>query len=248
MSKKNIIINGATGNMGQEAQKAIHNDPNLNLIDCADKDDNLNNILNKHHSDIVVDLTHPSCVYKNVKTILENGNHAVVGTTGLSEKEYTELGNLASSKQLTLIICPNFAITAILMMHFSKQAAKFMQRCEIIEYHHDKKADAPSGTAIKTAELIHESAPTINNEKLNEQELRIGARGASEKNIPIHAVRIPGVIANQEVIFGNLGQSLTIRHDTISREAFMPGLLLAIKSCGKYEGLIYGLENLLDLK
>ena len=196
-------------------------------------------------SNIVVDLTHPSCVFENCKTILNNNNHAVVGTTGLTQDQLKELETIAKKQSKTIIICPNFAISAILMMRFAQEAAKFMDRCEIIEYHHDKKADAPSGTAIKTAQLINENNETINTETLNEDELIPGSRGAIVNNIPIHALRIPGVVANQEVIFGTTGQSLTVRHDTISREAFMPGLILAIKATSSYDGLIYGLENII---
>ncbi|RAP31339.1 4-hydroxy-tetrahydrodipicolinate reductase [Candidatus Marinamargulisbacteria bacterium SCGC AG-343-D04] len=244
----NIVINGSKGKMGQAAKEAIQNDPTLTLSGCADKDDNLEKVIQESNTDIVVDLTHPSCVYDNINIILNNNCHAVVGTTGLTDDQYSELEKIAQKNNKALIICPNFAISAILMMHFAKKAASFMDRCEIIEYHHDKKADAPSGTALKTAQLIHEEAPTINNPPLNEDELRSGARGATEKNIPIHAIRIPGVVANQEVIFGTQGQSLSIRHDTISREAFMPGLLLAIKACTSRPGLTYGLENILKLE
>ncbi|MAH80789.1 MAG: 4-hydroxy-tetrahydrodipicolinate reductase [Rickettsiales bacterium] len=241
----NIIINGAMGKMGQEAVKAVENDPNLVLVAKTDMNDNLKDIIIASKSNIVVDLTHPSSVFENSKIILNNNNHAVIGTTGLTDKELKELEKIAIEKNKLIIICPNFAISAILMMRFSQEAAKFMDRCEIIEYHHDKKADAPSGTAIKTAQLINEKNSTINNETLTEKELLPGSRGAIVNNIPIHAIRIPGVVANQEVIFGTTGQSLTIRHDTISREAFMPGLILAIKATATHTGLIYGLENII---
>ena len=241
----NVIINGANGKMGQEAVKAVENDPNLILVAKTDINDNLAEIITASKSNIVVDLTHPSCVFENCKTILNNNNHAVVGTTGLTQDQLKELETIAKKQSKTIIICPNFAISAILMMRFAQEAAKFMDRCEIIEYHHDKKADAPSGTAIKTAQLINENNQTINTETLNEDELIPGSRGAIVNNIPIHAIRIPGVVANQEVIFGTTGQSLTVRHDTISREAFMPGLILAIKATSSYDGLIYGLENII---
>ena len=142
------------------------------------------------------------------------------------------------------LFCINFAI-GILMMRFAEEAAKVMERCEIIEYHHNQKADAPSGTAINTAERIHKQAPNINKTLLNETQVMPGSRGVEHLNIPIHAIRLPGVVANQEVIFGAQGQTLTIRHDTISREAFMPGLLIAIKSTSSQIGLIYGLEHLI---
>ncbi len=242
----NIIINGAKGNMGEAAVEAISNDPKLKLTATLDKNDSLSETLVKSNVDVVVDLTDPSCVYTNVKTILNAKCHAVVGTTGLSESQINECGNLAKQHNKSLIVCPNFAIGAILMMKFAQQAASFMDRCEIIEYHHDKKADAPSGTAIKTAELIYNADANINQEKLNESDIIEGSRGANKHNIPIHAIRIPGVVANQEVIFGAQGQSLSIKHDTISREAFMPGLILAIKATASHTGLIYGLEHLLD--
>ena len=245
MSK--IIVNGAKGKMGIEAVKAIQNDPSLTLIADIDINDNLQETIQTTQADVVVDLTHPSAVFGNCKTILENNAHAVVGTTGLTEEHITELRNIATKHNKTIIICPNFAISAILMMQFAKEAAAFMERCEIIEYHHDKKADSPSGTAIKTAQFINENNKTINKDILNEKELIPGSRGAQVNNIPIHAIRIPGVIANQEVIFGTTGQSLTIRHDTISREAFMPGLILAIKATSSSSGLIYGLENILNI-
>lgn len=245
MSK--IIVNGAKGKMGIEAVKAIQNDPSLTLIADIDINDNLQETIKKTQADVVVDLTHPTAVFENCKTILENNAHAVVGTSGLTEKNISDLRNIATKHNKTIIVCPNFAISAILMMQFAKEAAKFMDRCEIIEYHHDKKADSPSGTAIKTAQFINENNETINKDILNEKELIPGSRGAQVNNIPIHAIRIPGVIANQEVIFGTTGQSLTIRHDTISREAFMPGLILAIKATSTTTGLIYGLENILNI-
>ena len=241
----NIIINGANGKMGQEAVKAVSNAPQLSLVAQTDVNDNLAENIKQHNAAVVVDLTHPSCVFENCKSILENNAHAVVGTTGLTQEQLTELKALATKQNKTIIICPNFAISAILMMRFAQEAAKFMDRCEIIEYHQDKKADAPSGTASKTAQLINENNNTINKETLTEEELIPGSRGANVNNIPIHAIRIPGVVANQEVIFGTTGQSLTIRHDTISREAFMPGLILAIKATSSHNGLIYGLENII---
>ena len=241
-----IIINGSKGNMGQAAVKAVQSDPSLNLIATLDKDDCLKTILKNKSVDVTIDLTHPSCVFENVQTILKNKSHAVVGTTGLSQEQLTLCDNLAKEQKKSVIVCPNFAIGAILMMRFATQAAKFFDRCEIIEYHHDKKADAPSGTAIKTAELISKSVPEINSIPLKEDELIKGARGANKNNIPIHSIRIPGVVANQDIIFGALGQSMTIKHETISRDAFMPGLILAVKAASEKKGLIYGLEHLLD--
>ena len=241
-----VIINGSKGNMGKAAIKAVNKEPSLNLIADLDKDDNLDDVLKNTPADVTIDLTHPSCVFENVQTILKNNSHAVVGTTGLSQDQLTQCDNLAKKQNKSVIVCPNFAIGAILMMRFASQAAKYFDRCEIIEYHHDKKADAPSGTAIKTAELISNSVPETNSIALKEKELIKGARGANKNNIEIHSVRIPGVVANQDVIFGALGQSMTIKHETISRDAFMPGLILAVKAAPNKKGLIYGLEHLLD--
>ena len=242
-----VIVNGANGNMGKSAVKAIQADETLTLAGVADKDDSLSKIIQSTPTDVVVDLTHPSAVYDNAHTILSHDCHAVIGTTGLQESQLSALDKLATGRNRAMIVCPNFAISAILMMQFSKQAAQLMDRCEIIEYHHDKKADAPSGTAINTAQLIAKSAPNINSEPLTETEIAPGSRGAQTHNIPIHAIRIPGIVANQEVIFGAQGQSLSIRHDTINRDAFMPGLLIAIKATTTKTGLTYGLEHLLNL-
>lgn len=239
-----VIINGALGNMGKEAVLAVNEDPNLHLCAATDKTDNLHDVIAETAADVVVDLTHPSVVYENCKTILKRA-HAVIGTTGLTESQLSELDNLAKANQRAIFVIPNFSIGAILMMRFSQEASKLMDRVEIIEYHHDKKADAPSGTAIKTAELISEANPNINSEPLNEKELITGARGGSKCNIPIHAVRLPGHVADQSVIFGALGQRLTISHDTISRKAFMPGLILCVKKIQSYQGLTYGLEHIL---
>ncbi|RAP27127.1 4-hydroxy-tetrahydrodipicolinate reductase [Candidatus Marinamargulisbacteria bacterium SCGC AG-333-B06] len=242
----NVLINGANGKMGQAAVQAVSADDTLSLVASLDKEDSLEQTLSNHSVDVVVDLTHPSCVYDHVKTILNASCHAVVGTTGLTDAQLHECGELASRKNKSLLVCPNFAIGAILLMRFSQQAAKFMDRCEIIEYHHDKKADSPSGTAIKTADLIAESHSSINQPSLKDTELIQGSRGGQKHNIPIHSIRVPGLVANQDVIFGANGETLTLKHETISRDAFMPGLLIAIKATSSHTGLTYGLENLLD--
>ena len=243
----NVIINGAKGNMGQAAVLAVSADESLTLVAELDKHDSLEEALLNHNVDVVVDLTHPSCVYDNVISILNASCHAVVGTTGLTDTQLRDCGDLAIKNQKSLMVCPNFSIGAILMMHFSQKAATLMDRCEIIEYHHDKKADSPSGTAIKTATLISDSNASINQPPLDSIDVIKGSRGGEKQGIPIHSLRLPGVVANQDVIFGSDGQRLTISHETISRDAFMPGIILAIKATSDYNGLLYGLENLLDL-
>jgi len=240
-----VLINGAKGKMGVETVKAVSNDSELELVGTIDFDDNLSQAITDLKPDVVVDFTNPDSVKGNTLTILNSGCYAVIGTTGLSEKDLMDLEIAALENKTAVLVCPNFAIGAVLMMQFAAQAAKHMPRCEIIEMHHDKKIDAPSGTAIKTAELICESNPQINVEKLKEKEIVLGSRGGNKHNIPIHAIRLPGFVANQEVIFGGLGQTLHIKHDTISRESFMPGVILSIKKAQSLKGLVYGLENLL---
>lgn len=230
----NVLINGARGKMGSEAVKAVTQDPELDLVGKAGREDTLAQMIAVTHPDVVVDLTHPSTIRENCETILNASAHAVIGTTGLSENDLSALDRLAKVQGKGIFIIPNFAIGAVLMMQFAAEAAAHLPRVEILEYHHDKKVDAPSGTAIKTAEVIAQANPDVNKMQRKDNDL-----------IPIHSIRLPGIVANQEVILGGLGQTLTIRHDTISREAFMPGLLLCIKKIGETEGLTYGLEKVL---
>ena len=240
----NIIVNGAKGKMGQEAIKAINNDKELELVGEADLGDDLGTLIKEKKAAVVIDFTQPDTRMKTVKTILSSGACGVIGTTGFSEKDLKELKNIA--KDLAVLIAPNFAIGAVLMMQFAAEEAKHLPNVEIVEYHHDNKKDSPSGTAIKTAQLINETVgktkePSVKSEEL----LKEAALGAKVGNIPIHAVRLPGFVASQEVIFGGEGQTLKIRHDSINRASFMPGVVLACKKIGKEKGLIYGLENIL---
>jgi len=242
----NVIINGSNGKMGIEAVKAVTKAPNMQVVAALDKGDNLAASITQHKADIVVDLTHPSAVKQNVTIILTNNAHAVVGTTGLSETDLNDIKTLAKKHHKAAIVCPNFAIGAILMMQLAAQAAKHLPEVEIIEYHHNQKADAPSGTAIKSAEVIAAANPNVNSRPIDEKELIPGSRGAICKNIPIHAVRLPGQVADQDILLGGLGQTLKLSHRTISREAFMPGIILCInKASSLNAGLTYGLENLL---
>lgn len=241
-----VIVNGASGKMGQASCAAIDTAADMTLVGKAGRKDDLANMIQETQANVVVDMTHPSSVKQNVTTILSNNAHAVVGTTGLTQDDLAELNTLAESKGKTCIVCPNFAIGAVLMMQFAAQAAQVMNDIEIIEYHHNKKADAPSGTALKTAELIREKAE-VNTTPLDEEETVKGARGGRHANIPIHSVRLPGVIANQDVILGGDGETLTLSHRSLSRECFMPGVLLCIRKSKDMTGVVYGLENLLSL-
>ncbi|MFH1361609.1 MAG: 4-hydroxy-tetrahydrodipicolinate reductase, partial [bacterium] len=224
--------NGANGKMGQETVKAILEAGDLELVGQNDIGDNLAESIKETGTQVVVDFTTPAVVYKNVKTILNAKAHAVVGTTGLSDGNLAEIKKLCAKNKVNCLVAPNFAIGAVLMMKFAKEAAHYMPQVEIIELHHDKKIDAPSGTAKKTAEMIKGES-----------------KGIKDKKIPIHSVRLQGLVAHQEVIFGGLGQTLTIRHDSISRESFMPGVIMAIRKISgsgkKIKGLVLGLDNLL---
>jgi len=267
MSKIKVLIIGAAGKMGKEVIKAVSKEADMQIVSAVDIKDvgvdagnltgiepigveiskDLNRELSSAKPDIALDFTHPSSVMQNIRAILDAKVHAVVGTTGISEDNLNEIKKLCSKNGVNAIIAPNFAIGAVLMMMFSKAAAKHMPRVEIIELHHDGKADAPSGTAIKTAEMILESEALKEQPepKVKEIEKIDGARGGNIDGIHIHSVRLPGLVAHQEVIFGGLGQTLSIRHDSISRESFMPGVIMAVRKVRELKGLTYGLENLL---
>jgi 4-hydroxy-tetrahydrodipicolinate reductase len=196
--------------------------------------------------DVMVDFTRPDVVESNLRIALAAGVDCVVGTTGLSEESLGELAALAP-EGTCLFFAPNFAIGAVLMMQFAEKAARFMPRAEIIELHHDKKLDAPSGTAIRTARLVaaarNESPPAPGSEtELGGME---GARGALVDGVSVHSVRLPGLVAHQEVLFGGQGQTLTLRHDSIDRTSFMPGVVLAVREVAERSGLIVGLEKLM---
>ena len=244
-----VIVNGAKGKMGAESVKAIENTNTLSLVATLDHGDNLVEAIEKHRADVVLDFTNPSSVFENTKQILNAGARPVIGTTGLSPEELDTLRDLSKETGLGVMICPNFAIGAILMMKAAEMTAKWMTDVEIIETHHQNKLDAPSGTAIKTAELIHAANPNINPnlEKLKSTELVPGARGGETQSVPIHSVRLPGFIADQSVVFGGPGQRLRITHESLNRESFMPGVILAIRHVMGVSELIYGLEHALGL-
>lgn len=261
-----VLIAGAKGRMGSEAVKMVVADPELRLVAAVDStlrdvdvgetigigkidvhfSNNLAEALDKYKPDVLVDFTTPQVVKENMLTAINHKVRCVVGTTGFSAQDIEELDRLCSEKEVGSIIAPNFAIGAILMMKFAQQAAKYMPHVEIIEMHHDRKLDAPSGTAIKTAEMIAEVRKEHKQGHPDEEEKLDGARGAFYQGFPIHSVRLPGLIAHQEVIFGSEGQTLTIRHDSIDRTSFMPGVNLAIKKVMQLNQLVYGLDKVLD--
>jgi 4-hydroxy-tetrahydrodipicolinate reductase len=213
--------------MGRTVCEAVEGAGDMELAGEADPalGKSLAEAIDELRPEVVVDFTVPDSAYENAALCLENGVHAVVGTTGITDDQLESLEQAASGSDANCFIAPNFAIGAVLMMQASRLAARHMPRCEIIELHHDQKLDAPSGTAKRTAGLI--------------------AAETGGEPPPIHSVRLPGLVAHQEVIFGGLGQTFTIRHDSIARESFMPGVLLAVRRVGELDGLVVGLEHLL---
>lgn len=240
-----VIVNGAQGKMGALTCKTIIDHPDFQLAAGLIHGDHLERAIAETKAQIVIDLTRADCVYENSLSIIKCGAHPIIGTTGLLDEEIQTLRALCEEQQLGGIIAPNFSISAILMMRFAAQAARIFPEVEIIEVHHQQKLDAPSGTALKTADMIAASRCNAKN-KLSLKELLPGARGAIHHDINIHSLRLPGVLARQQVIFGNLGETLTITHDSIDRSSFMPGIILACERVQALKTLYYGLEQLID--
>lgn len=261
-----VMVCGAYGKMGKEVLKAVHSDAQLSIVGAVDVKsdfvdvgeligvgkigvtvgDDLETVIQETRPQVMVDFTNPEAVMGNIRTAIKNGVCPIVGTTGLSEKDIEEVRELTNKTKVNAIISPNFSVGAILMMKLSQEAARYFPHVEIIELHHDQKLDAPSGTALRTAELIAVKRGVMRQGNPNEFEKLSGARGGDMDGIRLHSVRLPGYVAHQEVIFGGLGQTLVIRHDSISRESFMPGVVLACKKVLTVNGLIYGLENIMD--
>jgi 4-hydroxy-tetrahydrodipicolinate reductase len=243
----NVMVIGAKGNMGRASVQAIENDPQLTCVAQCDIDSDINTELSQKKPHVVLDFTHPSSVFSNARLILSAGCSAVIGTTGLTQVQLTDLDVLAKANGTGILVCPNFAIGAVLMMQFAAKASEYLNAVDIIEYHHPYKADAPSGTAIKTADMIYDHTPTVNGQfgHFKHTESVAGSTGGFYKNIPIHSIRMDSYIASQEVLLSSPGQRLTIRHDSMDRMSFMPGVCLALKKAPGVQGLVYGLENLL---
>lgn len=258
---------GACGKMGSEVVRAVTSQDDMELVGAVDVVGNGEDIgrlvgleplgvqvtsdllecLRSVDATHAIDFTAPNTVKANTVTMLDAGVRPVVGTTGLSETDIAELQELAEQRGLGGVIAPNFAIGAVLMMRFAVQASKYFPSVEIIELHHDRKLDAPSGTAIRTAEMIVTAGLKPTARGIHETESLAGARGGALEGVRIHSVRLPGLIAHQEVILGNEGQTLTIRHDSMSRTSFMPGVILAIRRVTDMSRLVYGMESLLEL-
>ena len=260
-----VMVSGACGRMGQAVLKAVIEDSELELVGAVDLaggadagelvglgkngvivGTDLEAVIDASSPEVMVDFTRPDVVYANAVKAIKKGVSPVIGTTGLSDEEKAELAELSKANNTPVFIAPNFAIGAVLMMLMARQAAKYMPEVEIIELHHDKKLDAPSGTALQTAAMISEVRKAHVQGNSEETEKVAGARGADVDGMRIHSVRLPGYVAHQEVIFGGLGQTLTIRHDSLNRESFMPGVCLACKKVRNLEGLVIGLDKIMD--
>lgn len=239
-----VIVNGASGKMGSLACQAIQSHSELQLVASLGRHDNLEGVIQETHAQVVVDLTRADCVFNNSQVIIKAGAFPVIGTSGLVENQIQILAAMCEEKHTGGIIVPNFSIAAVLMMRFAKEAAQFFPEVEIIEAHHQQKLDAPSGTALKTAEMIS-SARKEKKAILKIKELVPGARGALHEDVSIHSIRLPGVLAKQQVIFGNSGETLMISHETIDRASFMPGVVLACQKVSSLKKLYYGLEHIL---
>lgn len=248
-----VAVSGAKGRMGREVVAAVSESPDLRLVAQADAGDDLSALLAAARPVCLVDFSVPEAVLGNIETALAARVVPIVGTTGLSPDDISRVRALCRRHRLGALVAPNFALGAVLLMQFSQMAARFFPDAEIIEMHHEQKLDAPSGTAAKTAEMI---ADGRKNGKATEMptdafEKIAGARGGKGAgNVPVHSVRLPGFVASQMVIFGGPGQTLTLRHDSIDRKSFMPGVLLAVRHApilARNGGeLVYGLEHLLE--
>ena len=239
-----VIVNGAKGRMGKEAINAINNDAQLELVAGCDQQDDLAAVIKQTGAQVVVDLTAASAGYNNTQTIIKAGACPVIGTSGFQAEQVEALLALAKKHQRGGLIAPNFSIGAVLMMQFSAQAARYFPDVEIIEAHSPQKEESPSGTGIRTAELIA-AARIKKPNTYADKELIEGARGATLNEVNIHSLRLPGIVAQQTVFFGGVSETLKIEHNSQHRESFMPGICLACKEVIKRQELVYGLEHLM---
>ena len=259
-----VVVQGALGRMGREVVNALCREPGMQVVGAVELQvsedslplpdssgmvpfsSNLDYILTSCQPDVLVDFTTAQATMPAVRVAVRQGVNLVIGTTGLTPDEISEIDRLSKAHQIGAVVAPNFALGAVLMIHLAKVAAKYLDYAEIIELHHHLKADSPSGTALSTAKAMAKARgkPFY---RPPEQRQTSNSRGEQVEGVTIHSVRLPGLLAHQEVILGALGQTLSIRHDTIGRECYIPGVILAIKEVVKHRGLIYGLDALLNL-
>ncbi|MCM1981807.1 4-hydroxy-tetrahydrodipicolinate reductase [Lyngbya confervoides] len=267
-----VIVNGAAGKMGREVVKAVTQAEDMTLFAAIDHNPQVQGLdvgtlvgmgeqdlfitqeleptlaaaVQSHRQTVMVDFTHPSSVYHNVRAAIAYGVRPVVGTTGLSEEQIKDLAEFADKADVGCLIIPNFSIGMVLLQQAAVQASQYFDHVEIIELHHNQKADAPSGTALQTAQMLSELGKTYNPPQVEEKEHFPGARGSKVgEQIRVHSVRLPGLIAHQEVLFGAPGQIYTLRHDTSDRACYMPGVLLSIRKVIELQTLVFGLEKLI---
>ncbi len=243
-----VGVLGSKGKVGATMVQAVQDAEDLTLSAEVDAGDPLS-LLSDNKTEVVIDFTHPDVVMDNLKFLIDNGIHAVVGTTGFTDERLEQVRAwLAAKSDVAVLIAPNFAIGAVLSMHFARQAAPFYESVEVIELHHPHKADAPSGTAARTAALIAEARKDLPPSPDATTTSLPGARGADVDGVPVHSVRLAGLVAHQEVLFGTAGETLTIRHDSMDRTSFVPGVLLAVRRVAEHPGLTVGIESLLNLQ
>lgn len=260
-----VIVNGALGRMGQEVARAVLADSDLRLVGAVETSapqpyfpveeypdlipfsSDVGHLIEVTCPDVVVDFTHADVAIETARIALPLKVAMVIGTTGISEESLTEIRDLCAVNGVGAFLAPNFSLGAVLLMHLARIASRFFENAEIVEMHHDKKLDAPSGTALATARAMVEARGRQFVHPLTEKEVLSGVRGGEMDGIAIHSVRMPGIIATQEVLFGGKGQALLLRHDATSRESYMPGVILAIKEVMKVRTLVVGLDKLMGL-
>ncbi|MEV4976482.1 4-hydroxy-tetrahydrodipicolinate reductase [Streptomyces scopuliridis] len=249
MSKLRVAVLGARGRIGAEAVRAVEAADDLELVAALGRGDKLETLVDTG-AQVVVELTTPASVMGNLDFCVRHGIHAVVGTTGWTDERLAQLSTtLAASPETGVLIAPNFSIGAVLTMKFSETAARYFESVEIVELHHPNKVDAPSGTAVRTAQLIAAARAAAGSAPQPDATVTAldGARGADVDGVPVHSVRLRGLLAHQEVILGGEGETLTVRHDSLHHSSFMPGILLGVRRVVSAPGLTFGLEHFLDL-
>lgn len=268
MRQIRVIVSGAAGRMGRAAVRTIAAQQDMAVAGALGHtrsvsedaglvagigglslpiETDLETLLDRAEADVLVEFAPGAVAVEHARAAIPRGVRPVIGATGLPVAHLQELAGLCESREVGAVVAPNFALGAVLMMAFSRQAAKYFPHAEVIELHHDRKRDAPSGTAQKTAQMIAEARGEAPAPKVKEEELTRGARGGTVEGVRVHSVRLPGLVAHQEVIFGAPGQVLSIRHDSLNEESFMPGLLLAVRQVMELRSLVYGLDSLLGV-
>jgi 4-hydroxy-tetrahydrodipicolinate reductase len=261
-----VLVHGALGRMGREVVAAISRDPELELVGAVDikatqdqltlpdgskkipLSTDLNSLIQSSHPKVLLDFTIAEAAVPAARMALKQKVNVVIGTSGLTEDDLKEIGQLSEANKVGAIVAPNFTIGAAILLNAAKEAAKLFDYADIIEMHHHEKVDAPSGTAIATAKAMVQSRGKPFLYSKTKKETLSGTRGGEIDGVTIHSVRLPGFVASQEVVFGGLGQTLSFRHDTIGRECYVPGVIMAIKEVINRKGLIYGLDALLKLR